>query len=151
MTRSDSEESSSEDEHQECANLCLMAHEDEAYITAQGAKRRWYLDSDCLRHMMDDKEQFVTLETKGGIVTFRENDKGHIIRFGKIQITPSIFFENVLDVKGLKHNLISISQLCDKCYKVSFESLVCIITNPIDDSIVFISHRQSNIYMIDLN
>ena len=47
----------------------------------------------------------------------------------------------MLYVRGLKHNLISNSQLCDKGYKVSFESLLCIITNPIDDSIIFIGHR----------
>ena len=31
VTWSDREESSSKDEHQECANLCLMAHEDEVH------------------------------------------------------------------------------------------------------------------------
>ena len=101
--------------------------------------------------MTGNKGHFVTLETKGGIVTFGNNGKGHIIEFGKIQIAPSIFIENVLYVKGLKYNLISISQLYDKGYKVSFESFLCIITNPIDDSIIFIGHRHGNVYMIDLN
>ena len=73
-------------------------------------------------------------------MTFGDNGKGHIIEFGKIRISPTSN-ENVLYVKGLKHNLISISQLCDKRYNVSFESLLCIITNPIKDSIVFIGHR----------
>ena len=92
--------------------------------------------------MMGDKELFVILETKeGGITTVEDNGKGHIIRFGKIQITHSSIIENVLYVKGLKHNLISISQLCDKGYKVSFKSLLCTITNPIDDNIIFIGHR----------
>ena len=102
--------------------------------------------------MTSDKKQFITLETKEGeSVTFGDNDKGHIIEVGKIQITPSTFIENVLYVKGLKRNLISISQLYDKDYKVSFESLLCIITNPIDDSTIFIGRRQGNIYTIDLN
>ena len=118
---------------------------------AKGDKQSWFLDSSCSRNMTSDKDQFVTLETKGGVITFGDNGKGHIIRFGKIRITPSTFFKNVLYVKGLKHNLISISQLCDKDYKFSFESLLCIITNPIDDSIIFIDHRQGNVYMIDLN
>ena len=101
---------------------------------------------------MGDKDQFVTLEIKeeGGI-TFGDNGKGHIIRLGKIQITPSTFIENILYVKGLRHNLISISLLCDIGYKVSFESLLCIVTNPIDNSIIFIGNRQGNVYMIDLN
>ena len=117
----------------------------------QKAKKRSYLDSGYSRCMMDDKEQFVTLETKERIVTFEDNGKGCIIGFGKIRITPSTFIKNMLHVKGLKHNLISISQLYNKGYKVLFELLLCIITNPIDDSIVFIGHRQDNVYMIDLN
>ena len=84
-------------------------------------------------------------------MTFGDNDKGHIIEYDKIQITPSTFIKNVLYVKGLKDNLISISQLCDKGYKVLFEASLCMITNPIDNSIIFIGHRQDNIYMIDLN
>ena len=92
--------------------------------------------------MTGDKEQFDTLEIKKlGVVTFGDNDKGHIIRVGKIQITPSTFIENILYVRGLKHNLISISQLYDKGYKVLFEALLCIKTDPINDSIIFIGHR----------
>ena len=74
-------------------------------------------------------------------MTFDDNDKRYIIGVDKIQITSSTFIENVLYVRGLKNNLISISQLCDKGYKVSFEALLCIITDSIDDSIVFIGHR----------
>ena len=41
--------------------------------------------------------------------------------------------------------------MCDIGYKVSFESLACIVTNPIDNCIVFIRNRQGNVYMINLN
>ena len=92
--------------------------------------------------MMGDKEQFVTLETKEReSVTFEDNGKGHIVEIDKIQITPLPFLEIVLYVRGLKHNLISICQLCDKGFKVSFEASLCIVTNPFDDSTVFIGHR----------
>ena len=88
--------------------------------------------------MMDDKEAFVTLKLKeGGMVTFRDNGKDHIIGIGKIQIIPQTCLENMLYVLGLKHNLISISQLYDKGYKVSFESSLCIVTNPFDNSTIF--------------
>ena len=101
--------------------------------------------------MTGDKDQFVTLEIKEeGVITFGDNGKGYIIGLGKIQITPT-FIEKVLYVRGLRHNLIRISQLCDIGCKVSFESLLCIVTNPIDNSIIFIGNRQGNVYMIDLN
>ena len=85
------------------------------------------------------------------MIIFGDNGKGKIIGIGKIQITPSTFIDSVLLVKRLKNNLISISQLCDKGLKVSFETSIYIITNPKDDSIIFIGNRHKNIYIIDLN
>ena len=85
------------------------------------------------------------------MVTFGDNDKGKIIDIGNIGITPSKYIKNILLVDGLKHNLLSISQFCDKGYKVSFESSLCIVTSSNDEGIKFIGHRHGNIYMIDLN
>jgi len=47
---------------------------------AQGARTKsWYLDSGCSRHMTGDMNYFLTFEKKdGGLVTFRNNDKGKI-------------------------------------------------------------------------
>ena len=102
--------------------------------------------------MTGDESQFITLDAKdGGMVTFGDNGKGKIIGIGNIGITPSKYIENILLVKGLKHNLLSISQFCDKGYKVVFESSVCIVTSPINDGIKFIGHRHGNVYMVDLN
>ena len=50
----------------------------------------------------------------GGYVTFRDNKKGKIIGVGSIGKSNSSNIENVLLVDGLRHNLLSISQLCDK-------------------------------------
>ena len=91
--------------------------------------------------MTSDIEAFVTLKMKGGMVTFGDDDKGNIIRIDKIQITPQTCLENVLYVLGLKHNLISISQLCDRGYKVSFESSLCIVTNAFDNSNIFFKNK----------
>ena len=119
---------------------------------AQKLKKRWYLDSGCSRHMTGDKDQFITLEMKeGGMVTFGDNGKGKIIGIGKIKIIPCTFIEDVLLVDKLKHNLLSISQLCDKGFKVIFESSMCIVTNSLDSSNKFIGHRLRNIYVVDLN
>ena len=78
--------------------------------------RRWYLDSNCSRYICGDKNQFITIEPKedGGVVTFGDNGQGKIVGIGKIQINSTTFIDNVLYVEGLKHNLISISQLYDK-------------------------------------
>ena len=56
----------------------------------------------------------------------------------------------MLLVKGLKHNLFSISQFCDKRNKVTFDSNYCIVENQNNKQIKLIDKRINNIYMIDL-
>ena len=80
----------------------------------------WYLDSSCSHHMTGDKAMFSSISPKDeGYITFGDNAKGKIVGEGK---SPNPTIENVLLVNGLKHNLLSISQFCDKDYKVVFES-----------------------------
>jgi len=56
----------------------------------------------------------------------------------------------VLIVEGLKHNMLSISQLYDKGYKVVFEPNHCLIFDACG-SIVLIRKRVNNIYFLDLH
>ena len=65
--------------------------------------------------MTGDESKFTFLtRRKGGYVTFGDKGKGRIIGHGSIGNNSSSLNENVLLVDGLKHNLLSISQLCDK-------------------------------------
>ena len=70
---------------------------------------------------------FFLIKKNGGYVTFGDNAKGKIIGQGNIGNNTSSLIENVLLVDGLKHNLLSISQLCHKGFKVIFEASHCII------------------------
>ena len=78
--------------------------------------------------MTGDKDQFNKLDAKdGGHVTFEDNAKGKIISIGQISNPQSLSIHHVLFVDGLKHNLLSISQLCDMGNKVTFypKKLLC--------------------------
>ena len=78
--------------------------------------------------MIRDELKFAFLpRRKQGYVTFGDNRKGRIIGHGFIGNNSSSLIENVFLVDGLKHNLLSIIQLCDKGFKVIFESFHCII------------------------
>jgi len=88
----------------------------------------WYLDSGCLRHMTGDAKKFNKISYKAsGHVTYGDNNKGKILGVGKVTSSSSTVIKNVLLLEGLKHNLLSISQLCDKGPKVIFESNHCLI------------------------
>lgn len=66
-------------------------------------------------------------EKESGHITYGDNIKGKILGEGVVANPSIITIENVLLVKGLKQNLLSISQLSDKGYSVSFGTLSCII------------------------
>ena len=88
----------------------------------------WYLDSGCSHHMTGERAMFSSISPKdGGYVTFGDNAKGKIVGEGKVGKSPNTTIENVLLVDGLKHNLLSISQFCDKNCKVVFESNKCVV------------------------
>ena len=57
----------------------------------------------------------------GGTVIFGDNNKGKVIGINMVGNISKSLIENILLVRGLKHNLLSISQLCDKGYKIIFE------------------------------
>ena len=54
-------------------------------------------------------------------------------------------------VDKLKHNLLSISQLCDVGFNVNFKTLMCIVADPLNPNSKFIGHRLGNVYIVDLD
>ncbi|KAA3488200.1 Copia protein [Gossypium australe] len=93
--------------------------EEEHYFKASNSKKNsWYLDSGSSRHMTGDKIHFMELMPKnGGEVTFGDNSKGLIEGIGSIGVNSSTLIKNVLYLNSLKHNLLNISQICDKGFK----------------------------------
>ena len=109
----------------------------------------WYLDSGCSHHMTGDKTMFSSISPRdGGHVTFGDNAKGKIIGQGKVGKSPNPTIEDVLLVNGLKHNLLSISQFCDKNCKVVFESNRCVVLDK-NECTLFVGSRHNNIYVVD--
>ncbi|KAK8930658.1 hypothetical protein KSP39_PZI016172 [Platanthera zijinensis] len=111
--------------------------------------QHWYLDSGCSKHMTGTKSNLSSFKAKlGPRVIFGDSNFGQTKGYGQVKI-GSITFKKVAYVEGLKHNLISISQLCDAGYQVWFTDLVCNIA--LDNNIVLIGNRQDNIYLVDFN
>ena len=107
---------------------------------ASRCRERWHIDSGCSKHMTWDINNFVTLSRyqEGGTVTFGDDSKGNIIGIGNSKIGSSPLIENVVLVDALKHNLLSISQLCDRAFKVIFDDSSCnILDGKINACILF--------------
>lgn len=112
----------------------------------------WYLDSGCSKHMTGDRYRFLSLTAyPGGTVTFGDNQTGKIVAIGKVGDSNSQFIENVFLVDGLKHNLLSISQFCDKGNVLKFTKKACIVKDECIGIKVLEGTRRGNTYVVDLN
>ena len=84
---------------------------------------------------------------EGGTVTFGDDSKEKIVGIGNIKLGLSPMIENVTLVDGLKHNLLSVSQLCDK----GFDNLACRVIDRQSNTCIFSGFRENNVYMIDMS
>jgi len=101
--------------------------------------------------MIGDLAQFTSLKLKVEVhVTYGDNNRGRILGRGNVGTKDSTTIENVLYVEGLKHSLLSISQLCDKGYKVNFEANTCTISNETSGKVLLTGRRVNNIYLLDI-
>jgi hypothetical protein len=76
---------------------------------------QWYIDSGCSSHMTKDRTKFITLKKNEDSVTFGDNDSSKIV--GKCNLSLDNGrdkVEKVMCVEYLKHNILSVSQMCDQ-------------------------------------
>ena len=105
-----------------------------------------YLDSGCSRHMVSERSIFLDLKAvEGGAVAFGGMGRGKITGISKIVIPSLASINKVLYVEGQKYNLLSISQLCDSGYIVSFNKDQCIVNTK--DGKFFLLLDNTIIYM----
>jgi len=84
-------------------------------VQKRGSSQCWYMNSGCSRHMTGNTLNFLSLEAhQGGGVSFGGGKKGFILGIGKIGRTADHSIDSVHYVDGLKFNLLSVSQICDK-------------------------------------
>jgi len=112
------------------------------------SKEDWYFDSGCSRHMsgvenyLEDVKPYVT-----SYVTFGDGAKGKIVRIGNLIKHGLPRLDDVLRVKGLTANLISISQLCDLGLQVNFTKPECQISDEKGEVLMRGTRSKDNCYL----
>ena len=101
---------------------------------------------------MSGEEQLFNNVTKQdlGSVTFGDNFKARVVGISSVGFIGTTQVEQVLLVDGLKHNLLSISQLCDEENIIIFEYDKCIIKSSESKKIRFVGQRHKNMYVLQL-
>lgn len=84
-------------------------------------------------------------------MTYEYNNKGAILGKGSVCNPSFTTISDVILVEYLKHNHLSISQLCDKGYKINFTNTCCIIDHNEKKDHSFKGLRVNNIYMLNLS
>ena len=112
---------------QEClSHACLFVHTALKVFNSY----LWYLDNGYSRHMTGDKTLFKTLKEKeDGFVTFGDGSHSQVLGTGIVDISGLPLLTDVLYIKGLKVNLLSITQICDEDFLVQFLKKGCLILN----------------------
>ena len=112
---------------QEClSHACLFVHTSLKVFNSC----LWYLDNGYSRHMTGDKSLFKSLKEKvGDYVTFGDGSHAQVLGKGTVEIPGLPLLKDVLYIKGLKANLLSITQIYDEDFLVQFSKKGCIIIN----------------------
>jgi transposase InsO family protein len=120
-------------------------------LSAQRQTNPWYIDSGCSKHMTRDKGKFLSLsERKLGNITFVNDAPGKINGKGMVSLSNGKGkSQDVLLVYGLKHNLLSVSQVCDRGCEVVFTSKDCKIKSVNSGQVVAKGIRtENNVYVL---
>ncbi|KAK2385434.1 putative mitochondrial protein [Trifolium repens] len=120
-----------------------------AHTSLRASSREdWYFDSGCSRHMTGVETYLKDLKGyASSSVTFGDGAKGEILGIGKLVNKELPNLENVLLVKGLTANLISISQLCDQGLRVNFTKEECLVSNDQGEILMRGGRSKDNCYL----
>jgi hypothetical protein len=89
-------------------------------------ENEWYIDCGCSSHMTGDQDKFIILKRKGGNVAFGDDSSAKILGEVVVELgRKNVKAKNVLLVEDLKHNLLSVSKMCDQGYTLTFDSRKC--------------------------
>ena len=97
---------------------------------------------------------FSQLEASGSSnenIVFGDNGKGKVMGLGKIAISNDLSISNVLLVKSLNYNLLSVSQLCQLGYNCLFTDVDVTVYRREDSSLVFKGYLKSKLYLVDFS
>src|SRR5436853_449469 len=110
------------------------------------------MDSACSKHITGKTKMLSSLQHKdGGLVTFGDNNKCKVTAIGNVGQGNNCLIENILLVDGLRYNLLSISQLCDRGYKVLFDNEACHLYDLRMKNIIARGKRKRNINVIGIH
>jgi hypothetical protein len=126
-------------------------------MTSSALGSVWYLDSGASFHMTRDKDLFSDLEEKYLKMHIDMGDDGRYNATGIGTITfqresgKPFQLKNVMHVRGLKKNLVSVAMLEDRGYDIVFSGGKYFLRHKTMGQVKRIGIRVKNIYMLEVD
>ncbi|KAK1682994.1 hypothetical protein QYE76_043842 [Lolium multiflorum] len=129
---------------------CLMAKSSEDYA-AGGSK--WVLDSGCTSHMTGGKNLVKELRPNINNITvsFGDNSTSEVLGFGKVVVAHNITFVDVMLVKTLGYNLLSVFALGKMGFAVFIDNDIVVLLWSKTLKVAFVGYREHNLYVVDFS
>nr|GEV53776.1 integrase, catalytic region, zinc finger, CCHC-type, peptidase aspartic, catalytic [Tanacetum cinerariifolium] len=109
----------------------------------------WYLDSECSKHMTENRSQLANFVNKFlTTIKFGNNQIAKIMGYGDCQIR-NVTISRVYYIEGLGHNLFSVGQLCDLDLKVAFHKHTCFVHN-LEGVDLLMGSQATNLYALSI-
>ena len=120
-------------------------------LTTQNSRIHWCIDSGFSRHMTGNKNTFRTLQEKEGTMMFGNDNPSRILGKGKVSLgSKDASSKNVLLIKNMNHNILSVIQMCDQGHILIFISKDCEIRKEGTKKLVEMTVRNpNNIYILN--
>ena len=117
----------------------------------QNSKDHWCVDSSCSRHMTRNKNTFQKLQAKTGTITFGNDNSSKVLGKGTVTLgSKDAATKDVLLIENMRHNLLSVSQMCDQGHVLTFTSKDYKIKREDSGKLVATTSRTpKNIYILD--
>ena len=122
-------------------------------LIVENKEDEWYIDSGCSTHMIGDHNKFISLKKgKNCCVEFGNDSSVKILGKGVVNLgNEKVKVTNVLLVEYLKHNILSVSKMCDQGYTLIFNSKKCENREADSGRLVTTATRSSNnIYILHI-
>ncbi|KAK1649920.1 hypothetical protein QYE76_067725 [Lolium multiflorum] len=114
---------------------------------------KWVLDSGCTSHMTGGKNLVKELRPNINNITvsFGDNSTSEVMGFGKVVVAHNITLVDVMLVKTLGYNLLSVSALGKMGFTVFIDNDIVVLLWSKTLKVAFVGYREHNLYVVDFS
>ncbi|KAK1618092.1 hypothetical protein QYE76_023609 [Lolium multiflorum] len=122
------------------------------YDYATGGSK-WVLDSGCTSHMTGGKNLVKELRPNINNITvsFGDNSTSEVLGFGKVVVAHNITLVDVMLVKTLGYNLLSVSALGKMGFAVFIDNDIVVLLWSKTLKVAFVGYHEHNLYVVDFS